>query len=237
MEIIKLGDINIEVTLKAIKNVHLSVYPPYGKVKVAAPSRMSIENIKIYTISKLGWIKEQQKKFKSQIRESKREFLTKESHYYLGKRYMLKITEINSAPSVILKHKTIELYIRPQTSKLKMHLVLEDWYRCELKLIVQELITKWEKRMGVKSESFGIRKMKTKWGSCNIDTKSVLLNLELAKKPYQCIEYIVVHELVHLLERRHNDRFISLMNRFLPEWKQLKNDLNRLPISHFEWEY
>jgi predicted metal-dependent hydrolase len=237
MEIIKLGDINIEVTLKAIKNVHLSVYPPYGKVKVAAPSRMSIENIKIYTISKLGWIKEQQKKFKSQIRESKREYLTKESHYYLGKRYMLKITEINSAPSVILKHKTIELYIRPQTSKLKMHLVLEDWYRSELKLIVQELITKWEKRMGVKSESFGIRKMKTKWGSCNTDTKSVLLNLELAKKPYQCIEYIVVHELVHLLERRHNDRFITLMNRFLPEWKQLKNDLNRLPISHFEWEY
>jgi predicted metal-dependent hydrolase len=206
-------------------------------VKVAAPSRMSIENIKIYTISKLGWIKEQQKKFKSQIRESKREYLTKESHYYLGKRYMLKITEINSAPSVILKHKTIELYIRPQTSKLKMHLVLEDWYRSELKLIVQELITKWEKRMGVKSESFGIRKMKTKWGSCNTDTKSVLLNLELAKKPYQCIEYIVVHELVHLLERRHNDRFITLMNRFLPEWKQLKNDLNRLPISHFEWEY
>ena len=237
MEIIKLGDINIEVTLKAIKNVHLSVYPPYGKVKVAAPSRMSIENIKIYTISKLGWIKEQQKKFKSQIRESKREYLTKESHYYLGKRYMLKITEINSSPSVILKHKTIELYIRPQTSKLKMHLVLEDWYRSELKLIVQELITKWEKRMGVKSESFGIRKMKTKWGSCNTDTKSVLLNLELAKKPYQCIEYIVVHELVHLLERRHNDRFITLMNRFLPEWKQLKNDLNRLPISHFEWEY
>ena len=237
MEIIKLGDINIEVTLKAIKNVHLSVYPPYGKVKVAAPSRMSIENIKIYTISKLGWIKEQQKKFKSQIRESKREYLTKESHYYLGKRYMLKITEINSAPSVILKHKTIELYIRPQTSKLKMHLVLEDWYRSELKLIVQELITKWEKRMGVKSESFGIRKMKTKWGSCNTDAKSVLLNLELAKKPYQCIEYIVVHELVHLLERRHNDRFITLMNRFLPEWKQLKNDLNRLPISHFEWEY
>ena len=237
MEIIKLGDIDIEVTLKAIKNVHLSVYPPYGKVKVAAPSRMSIENIKIYTISKLGWIKEQQKKFKSQIRESKREYLTKESHYYLGKRYMLKITEINSAPSVILKHKTIELYIRPQTSKLKMHLVLEDWYRSELKLIIQELITKWEKKIGVKSESFGIRKMKTKWGSCNTDTKSVLLNLELAKKPYQCIEYIVVHELVHLLERRHNDRFITLMNRFLPEWKQLKNDLNRLPISHFEWEY
>ena len=237
MEIIKLGDINIEVTLKAIKNVHLSVYPPYGKVKVAAPSRMSIENIKIYTISKLGWIKEQQKKFKSQIRESKREYLTKESHYYLGKRYMLKITEINSAPSVILKHKTIELYIRPQTSKLKMHLVLEDWYRSELKLIVQELITKWEKRMGVKSESFGVRKMKTKWGSCNTDKKSILLNLELAKKPYQCIEYIVVHELVHLLERKHNDRFVALMNKFLPEWKQLKKDLNRLPISHFEWEY
>ena len=237
MEIIKLGDIDIEVTLKAIKNVHLSVYPPYGKVKVAAPSRMSIENIKIYTISKLGWIKEQQKKFKSQIRESKREYLTKESHYYLGQRYMLKINEINSAPSVILRHKTIELYIRPQTSKLKMHLVLEDWYRSELKLIIQELITKWEKKIGVKSESFGIRKMKTKWGSCNTDTKSVLLNLELAKKPYQCIEYIVVHELVHLLERRHNDRFITLMNRFLPEWKQLKNDLNRLPISHFEWGY
>jgi predicted metal-dependent hydrolase len=237
MEIIKLGDINIEVTLKAIKNVHLSVYPPYGKVKVAAPSRMSIENIKIYTISKLAWIREQQKKFKSQIRESKREYLNKESHYFLGKRYMLKISEINAPPIVILKHKTIELYIRPETSKLKTHVVFEEWYRSEFKSIAQELITKWENRMGVECKSFGVRKMKTKWGSCNTDKKSILLNLELAKKPYQCIEYIVVHELVHLLERKHNDRFVTLMNRFLPEWKQLKKDLNRLPISHFEWEY
>lgn len=237
MEIIKLGDINIEVTLKAIKNVHLSVYPPYGKVKVAAPSRMSIENIKIYTISKLAWIKEQQKKFKSQIRESKREYLNKESHYFLGKRYMLKISEINEPPIVILKHKTIELYIRPGTSKLKTHEVYEEWCRSEFKSIAQELITKWEKSMGVECESFGIRKMKTKWGSCNTDKKSILLNLELVKKPYQCIEYIVVHELVHLLERKHNDRFIALMNSFLPEWKQLKKDLNRLPISHFEWGY
>ena len=237
MEIIKLGDINIEVTLKAIKNVHLSVYPPYGKVKVAAPSRMSIENIKIYTISKLGWIKEQQKKFKSQIRESKREYLTKESHYYLGKRYMLKITEINSAPSVILKHKTIELYIRPQTSKLKMHLVLEDWYRSELKLIIQELITKWEKKIGVKSESFGIRKMKTKWGSCNTAKKNIRLNTELGKKPKECLEYIVVHELVHLLEPSHNAKFQELMDTHLPNWRALRSQLNSSPLAHSDWKY
>jgi hypothetical protein len=237
MEIIKLGDIDIEVTLKDIKNVHLSVYPPYGKVKVAAPIRMSLENIKIYIISKLSWIREQQKKFKSQLRETKREFLNKESHYFLGKRYMLKILEINSAPFVVLKHKTIELHIRPNSDLFKKHSVFENWCRSELKSIVAGLIAKWEKKMGVKCKSFAIRKMKTKWGSCNINNSSILLNLELAKKPYQCIEYIVVHELVHLLERKHNDRFILLMNKYLPEWKQLKKDLNRLPVSHFDWEY
>lgn len=237
MEIIKLGDIDIEVTLKDIKNVHLSVYPPYGKVKVAAPSRMSLENIKVYTISKLSWIREQQKKFKSQLRETKREFLNKESHYFLGKRYMLKIEEVNSAPFVVLKHKTIELHIRSNSDIHKKHMVFEDWYRSELKSIITDLIAKWEKKMGVKCKSFAIRKMKTKWGSCNTDNSSILLNLELSKKPYHCIEYIVVHELVHLLERKHNDRFIMLMNKFLPEWRQLKKDLNRLPISHFDWDY
>jgi predicted metal-dependent hydrolase len=237
MEVIKLGDIDVEVTLKEIKNVHLSVYPPYGKVKVAAPNRMSLENIKIYTISKLGWIKEQQKKFKLQIRESKREYLSKESHYFLGKRYMLKIMEIDNPPCVVLRHKIIELYVRPKSTQLKNHSVIEEWYRSELKKVSQELIIKWQKKIGVKCDSFTVRKMKTKWGSCNTNSKSILLNLELAKKPYQCIEYIVVHELVHLLERKHNDRFIVLMNRYLPEWKQLKNDLNRLPISHYEWDY
>ncbi len=237
MDIITLGSITIDVELKDIKNVHLSVYPPKGRVRIAAPLRMNLDTIRIYAISKLGWIKAQQKKFQSQLREAPREFLSKEGHYYLGSRYLLKVIEHNAPPEINIKHKTIELRIRPNTDLEKRKSIMDEWYRSQLKSIVPPIITKWEKIMGVSLNEFAIKKMKTKWGTCNRGASRIWLNLELAKKPFYCIEYIIVHELVHLLERNHNERFVAYMNQFLPEWKHLKNELNKLPVSHRDWEY
>ncbi|MFV8336558.1 M48 family metallopeptidase [Flavobacterium sp. RSP29] len=237
MQEIQLGDITVEVTQKDIKNVHLSVYPPFGQVKIAAPERMDLDTIRIYAISKLTWIRKQQAKIKSQKREAPREYLTKESHYYFGKRYLLKVIEHNASPIVKLKHNTIELYIRPETNTEKRKEILEEWYRGQLKVKIPELISKWENVMGVEVADFGIKKMKTKWGTCNIEAKRVWLNLELAKKPISCLEYIIIHEMTHLLERNHNTRFVALMNSFLPNWKEVKEELNRLPVSHTEWGY
>lgn len=236
MDQIKLGDITVEVELKDIKNVHLSVYPPKGRVRIAAPIRMDLDTIRIYAISKLSWIKKQQIKFKEQVREKPREYLNRESHYYFGARYLLKVIERDSPPVVSIKHKSIELQIRPGTDTKKRHAIMEEWYREQLKEIVPSYIHKWEKKMGVSLNEFAIKKMKTKWGTCNIEAKRIWLNLELAKKPYHCIEYIIVHEMVHLLERNHNDKFIGYMNHYLPEWKHLKSELNRLPVSHRDWD-
>lgn len=237
MQEIQLGNINIEVTQKDIKNVHLSVYPPYGQVKIAAPNRMDLDTIRIYAITKLSWIKKQQTKIKAQKREAPREYLTNESHYYLGKRHLLKVIEHNSAPIVKLRHNIIELYIRPETDTAKRKEILDEWYRAKLKEMIPLLITKWEKVMSVEVKDFGIKKMKTKWGTCNIEAQRIWVNLELAKKPSNCLEYIVIHEMTHLLERNHNTRFVALMNQFMPNWKEVKEELNKLPVSHTEWGY
>jgi len=237
MQEIQLGDITVEVTQKDIKNVHLSVYPPFGQVKIAAPTRMDLDTIRIYAITKLSWIRKQQTKIKAQKREASREYLTKESHYYLGKRYLLKVIYHNSVPIVKLKHNLIELYIRPETDTAKRKEILDEWYRAKLKEMIPKLIAKWEKVMAVEVKEFGIKKMKTKWGTCNIEAKRIWLNLELAKKPSNCLEYIIIHEMTHLLERNHNTRFVALMNQFMPNWKEVKEELNRLPVSHTVWGY
>lgn len=234
---IDLGDIQVEVDLKDIKNVHLSVHPPLGKVRIAAPSRMDIDTIRMFAISKLSWIKKQQEKLLNQHRESKREYLNRESHYFLGKRYLLKVVEENAKPSILIQYDTLVLKIRPEASDEHKHLALQEWYRGQLKEIIPSYIEKWEKIMGVEVLSFGIKKMKTRWGTCNSDKQKIWLNLELAKKPLQCLEYIIVHEMVHLLERKHNERFVAYMNRFLPQWRHLREELNNLPISHAEWKY
>ena len=237
MQQIHLGDIVIDVTHKNIKNLHLSVYPPMGKVRISAPNRMNLETIRIYAISKLSWIKNQQTKFRNQERETPREYVTKESHFYNGKRYLLNVIERDEAPMVILKHGTIEMYIRPGSDKVKRQSVLEDWYRSKLKDAIPALIAKWEKSMNVSVSEFGVKKMKTRWGTCNSMAKRIWLNLELAKKPPECMEYIIVHEMVHLLERGHNDRFKAHMSHFLPQWKKIKEELNRIPTSQGNWEY
>jgi predicted metal-dependent hydrolase len=237
MQQIELGNIKIDVEQKDIKNIHLSVYPPDGKVRIAAPQRMDLDTIRVYAISKLQWIKKQQESFKNQERETPREFLTKESHYFLGKRYLLNVIEEKAKPKVILKHQTIELYVRPDSSIEKRKQVLDSWYRAQLKEKIPPIIEKWERKIGVRCLEFGIKKMRTKWGTCNTEAKRIWLNLELAKKTPECLEYIIVHELVHLVERSHNERFRKLMNEFMPKWKFYRDELNRLPFSHIDWKY
>jgi predicted metal-dependent hydrolase len=237
MQQINLGDIVVDVVQKDIKHLHLSVYPPTGRVKIAAPERMNIDTIRIYAISKLDWIRKQQAKQKAQEREAPRDYLTRESHYYLGKRYLLKVIERDAAPTVILKQRSIDIYVRPGADRAKKQEVLESWYRQQLKDMIPGYISKWEKKMGVSVAEFAVKKMRTKWGTCNASAARVWLNLELVKKPSQCIEYIVVHEMTHLLERSHNARFVAYMDKFLPQWRQHKHELNKLPVSHVNWGY
>jgi predicted metal-dependent hydrolase len=237
MQQLKLGNIDIEVEQKDIKNIHLSVYPPNGRVRIAAPERMELDTIRVFAISKLQWIKDQQEVLQKQKRETKREFLNRESHYFFGKRYLLKVHQVEAAPKVEVDHKHIHLYVRPNSTMEKRAEIIDEWYRAELKKIVPSLIAKWEKEIGVQSSDYGIKKMRTKWGSCNTEAKRIWLNLELAKKPKICLEYIIVHELVHLLERSHNQRFVNLMDEFMPKWRFHRDELNRLPYSHADWEY
>lgn len=234
---LKLGDLAVEVALKDIKNVHLSVYPPTGRVRISAPERMSLDTIRVFAISKLGWIKQQQQKLRGQERETRREYLDRESHYVWGKRYLLKVVEEDAAPKVEMKHSTMILRVRPGTNDEAKEAIVARWYREQIKTAVADLIAKWEPVMGVKVERVFVRRMKTKWGSCNARTRSIRLNTDLAKKPVQCLEYIVVHELVHMLERHHTDRFAALMHRLMPQWRVCRDQLNQLPVRHEEWAY
>lgn len=238
MEQIIISDLKIDVIRKDIKNIHLSVYPPTGGVRISAPIQVNEDTIRLYAISKLGWIKRQQRKFEEQERISPREYKNRESHYFKGVRYLLNIIEADASPKVVLRNKTyIDLYIKPDATASKRHETMKGWYRKELKKIIPDLISKWEKRMNLKVYDWQVRQMKTKWGSCNIEKKRIWLNLELAKKPIHCLEYIIVHEMVHLLERHHNDNFIYYLDMYLPNWKQLKSELNKLPVSHASWGY
>jgi hypothetical protein len=234
---IQLGEITADIVFKDIKNIHLSVYPPTGKVRISAPLRMDIDKIRIFAISKLGWIKQQQKKLLEQERETPREYLDRESHYVWGKRYLLEVLEVDEAPSVELKHRKMILRVRPGADEKKKQEVIDAWYREQLRKAALPLIAKWEKLMGVKVERLLIRRMKTKWGSCNPKARNILINTELAKKPSECLEYILVHELAHLLEPTHNARFIILMDKFMPKWQFYRDKLNQLPVSRENWNY
>lgn len=234
---IQLGAIEAEVILKDIKNVHLSVHPPTGRVRIAAPARMSLDTIRVFAISKLSWIKQQQKQLAEQQRETRREYLERESHYVWGKRYLLSIVERDERPSIELQHSKMLLSVRPGTDAAKRHEIMEHWYREQLRQAAPELIDRWAPRLGVQVAKFFVQRMRTRWGSCNPTTASIRLNTDLAKKPRQCLEYIVVHEMTHLLEPTHNARFVALMDRFLPQWRHHRQTLNRLPVRHEEWEY
>ena len=234
---LELGDITVDVVLKDIKNVHLSVYPPVGRVRIAAPLHMNSDTIRVFAISKLGWIKEQQKKFQEQQREIPREYLERESHYVWGKRYLLTIVEADQSPGVELTHSHMLLNIRPDTDDYKRQAIVEGWYREQLRAAAPVIISHWEPLMGVKVERFVVRRMKTKWGSCSPDTRGIRLNTDLAKKPREYLEYVIVHEMTHLLEPTHNKRFISLMDHFMPQWQLYREELNQLPVRHEQWRY
>ena len=234
---VHLGDMAVDVVRKEIKNVHLSVHPPTGKVRIAAPSRMSLDTIRVFAISKVAWIRHQQEKLHTQERETPREYLDRESHYVWGRRYLLAVIESDKPASVELSHSRIFLHVRSGTEQGKRHTIVEDWYREEVKKEAPALIHKWERLMDVKVGRFFVQRMKTKWGSCNPLAKSIRLNTDLAKKPRECLEYIIVHEMVHLLEPTHNERFISLMDQFMPKWKSCRQLLNRLPVRHENWLY
>ncbi|WP_256324917.1 M48 family metallopeptidase [Nitrosomonas sp. Nm132] len=233
----KLNDLDVEIVQKNIKHVHLCVYPPEGRVKVSAPFNMTHDTLRVFVISKLAWIKKQQLKFRSQEREAPREYIDRESHYVWGKRYLLKIEETEAPPKIELKHNKLVLSIRSETSQERKQAILEAWYRENLKQAIPALIEKWQSRMSVHVNRFYVQSMKTKWGSCSYHSGSIRLNTELAKKPLACLEYIVVHEMTHLLEPTHNSRFIGLMDQFMPKWRFYRDELNRLPVRYEEWGY
>ena len=234
---IKLGDIAVDVVLKDIKNVHLSVYPPTGRVRISAPKRMCTDTIRVFAISKLDWIKQQQKKLREQERETRRDFVERESHYLWGKRYLLVVSEVDEPPSIEVKHSRILLKVRPGADVAKRNAVVEEWYREQLKKAVPPLLARWQPLLQVRVEGFFLQRMKTRWGSCNHQARTIRLNTELAKKPAECLEYILVHEMLHLLEPTHNARFVALMNQFMPKWEVLRRSLNRLPVGHADWIY
>lgn len=227
MNSIVIGDINIEVISKKIKNIYLSVRPPDGRVRLSVPEKMDEEVVKIFAMSKLSWIKKQKAKFHLQEIQTMGEFLSGEHHYFLGNRYLLNVIETSEKQYVKIKNnKEINLYIRANSTKEKRKKVMTEWYRAQLKNIIPNYIEKWEPIMDVKVEDFRVKQMKTRWGTCNIDVKRIWINLELAKKNPRCLEYIIVHEMVHLLERKHNDIFKGYMDNFLPNWRNIKAELN-----------
>ena len=235
---LQLGEIEVDVVKKDIRNVHLSVYPPTGKVRIVMPLRMDLDTIRLFAIARLGWIRRQQKKVNAQERETPREYLERESHYLWGKRYLLKLVEKDAAPSVELKHSHIVLQVRPGSGEERKQAVLDEWYRRQLKEAVPAVVAKWEAPpMDVKVRRCFVQRMKTKWGSCGHAAGTIRLNTELAKKPPECLEYVVVHEMAHLLEPTHDSRFKALMDQFVPDWQVRRETLNRLPVRHEHWVY
>lgn len=234
---IDLGGIVVEVFRKGIKNLHLSVYPPNGRVRIAAPERMKPETIRAFAITKLPWIKQQRRQMQAQPREPRREYVDRESHYLWGRRYVLRVVERDGPPEVRLTPRRIELHVGAEVGVARRHAVLEQWYREQLRAAAEPLVARWERRLGVKSQRIFIQSMKTRWGSCTPAAGNIRLNTELAKKPPLCVEYIVVHELAHLIERSHGPAFVAILDRHLRNWRERRATLNAAPVSHRDWDY
>jgi predicted metal-dependent hydrolase len=238
MHQITVGDLVVDVVRKDIKNMHLAVYPPDGRVRVSTPLQVNDEAVRLAVLTKLAWIRRQQATFAAQARQSAREYVYRESHYYWGQRYLLNVAYHDAPPQVAVQNKTtLDLFVRPGSDRAKRAQVLQEWYRAQLKAAIPPLIAKWEPLIGVHVADWRVKRMKTKWGTCTIAARRIWLNLELVKKPPRCLEYIIVHEMVHLLERHHNARFVAYMDQFLPQWRHLRDLLNQAPLAHETWEY
>ncbi len=231
----EVGGIKVEVLRKDIKNLHLGVHPPNGRVRVSAPLSMDEDAVRLALVSRLSWIRKKQRLFEGKERQPEREMVSGESHYFRGKRYRMEVLECGGPARITLGGGRLRMEVRPGTDRSGRERVLNDWYRQHVKDEMPDLVRKWESAMGVSVLGWGVRRMKTRWGSCNIQARRIWLNSELAKKPPQCLEYVLVHEMVHLLERKHNDRFRSLMQKFIPSWKSRQAELDRLPLSHENW--
>lgn len=230
--IIHVADLEVEVVRKNIKNLHLGVYPPDGHIRVATPLKIGDEAVRRFTIARLPWIRRQQQAFQKQERQSAREYVSGESHYFAGRRYRLQVIERQGKAEVRVKTATrLALYVPADTRKQRREKVLMEWYRQRLKEQLGPVVQKWSELLGVPVPEWRVKQMKTKWGSCNIQARRIWLNLELAKQPPQCVEYVVVHELTHLLERHHTKRFQALLDLHLPQWRLLREQLNALPIT------
>lgn len=235
-ETIQLGEISIAVTRKDIKNVHLTVHPPHGRVTLAAPTNTRLEVARAYAISKLVWIREQQRKLECQARETPRQFIERESHLVWGRRYLMTVDYQDAKPFVLLSNKQITLIVRPGCSADKRAEVMHKWHKSLLHAVVPPLIKKWEQKLNVSVSGYFLQRMKTKWGSCNHLEGNIRLNTELVKKPKDLLEYVIVHEMAHLIEPTHSDRFIVILDEHYPSWREARAELNELPLAAEVWK-
>ena len=233
---IQFGDIAIAVRRKDIKHVHLSVHPPGGRVTLVAPKGTRPEVVRAYAVSKLGWIRDQQAKLRGQARETPRQFVERESHYLWGRRYLLSVREEEAKPSVCLNHRSVTLTVRPGSSSAKRAAVMHEWHKSLLHDAVPELVRRWEPKLGVEVAGYFLQRMKTKWGGCNHRSGTIRLNTELVKKPKDLLEYVVVHEMLHLVEATHSERFLALMSKHYPSWRVARAELNELPLGAATWK-
>jgi predicted metal-dependent hydrolase len=234
-ETIKLGDVVIAVTRKDVKNVHLSVHPPAGRVTLVAPTGSRLEVVRAYAATRLGWILSQQERLREQAREQPRQFVDRETHYIWGRRHLLAVIEKDAKPSVSLGHRRITLSVRPGSDRAKREAVMHEWHKSLLHEAVPDLIRKWEPRLGVKVSGYFLQRMKTKWGGCNHRARRIRLNTELVKKPRDLLEYVVVHEMVHLISPTHGGRFVEILSAHYPAWREARQELNALPLAADRW--
>jgi predicted metal-dependent hydrolase len=234
-ELIQLGDIAISVIRKDVKNVHLSVHPPDGRVTLVAPTSTRLDVARAYAITRIGWIRQQRERFSKQARETPRQFRGRETHYLWGRRHLLRLSERDEKQQIKLDHRTIHLQVRPGTSRVRRARIMHEWHLRLLHGVVPDLIRKWEARIGVEVKGYFLQRMKTKWGSCNPKQGTIRINTELVKKPCDMLEYVIVHEMIHLIEAKHTKAFFQNMDRFYPNWAVVRSELNELPLASETW--
>jgi len=235
MHTLHIGALAIDVTMKSVKNVHLSVHPPEGRVTLVAPLNTRLDVARAYAISKLGWIREQQLRLQAQARETPRRYITRETHVVWGRRYLMAVKAHEGKPRIVLEHKRITLWVRPGTSLQKRAEIMHSWHKAQLHEAVPDAIRHWEPRLGVKVQRYFLQRMKTQWGSCNARAGTIRLNTELVKKPRNLLHYVVLHEMAHLIEPSHSERFVALLNEHEPAWREARTELNALPLAVEEW--